>query len=443
MSVLSKKYIDLFAGCGGVSTGLGMVGWDGIIAIEKDPMAFATFKHNLIDETGEFSHFSDWPEWLSKEAHVVQDLLGSEEARANLATLSGEISLVIGGPPCQGFSVGGKRDGADPRNQLVFDQLEVVSIVKPDYVVIENVTGFARQFKSKTDGRKVSMADEVVNQLRGLGYTAAYEIVNSADFGVPQTRKRVIVLGIRNDKIGERKISLQTLYRNVLSEISVSQREELSLPTDRYLTIGEALTDLSGMSHVTCPDATRFDTSKYIKPRSPYEVFMRRGIKTGSVPDSHRMSRHSDKVLRMYDDAHSLGLKGRLPREFLLSHNTKSRKKFLLNLDAPSSTVTTHPDEFIHFKHSRNITVREMARIQSFPDNFEFKGRYTLNGDRRGLDVPRCAQVGNAIPPLLGRAIGQVIEKIDLLISSNEEISTNYKYNIETKQLNLMVNEPM
>jgi DNA (cytosine-5)-methyltransferase 1 len=97
---------------------------------------------------------------------------------------------------------------------------------------------------------------------------------------------------------------------------------------------------------------------------------------------------------------------------FLREMGTRSRKKVLLDPDAPASTLTSHPDEFFHYELPRIITLRESARLQSFPDAFVFKGRYTLNGDRRGLDVSRCAQVGNAIPPLLGRAIGAVISRI-------------------------------
>jgi DNA (cytosine-5)-methyltransferase 1 len=91
---------------------------------------------------------------------------------------------------------------------------------------------------------------------------------------------------------------------------------------------------------------------------------------------------------------------------------TRSRKKVLLDPDGPASTLTSHPDEFFHYGIPRIITLRESARLQSFPDAFVFKGRYTLNGDRRGLDVSRCAQVGNAIPPLVGRALGSVIARI-------------------------------
>lgn len=102
---------------------------------------------------------------------------------------------------------------------------------------------------------------------------------------------------------------------------------------------------------------------------------------------------------------------GRLPKEYLRAHGTKKDKKVLIDPSAPASTITTHPDEFIHYAHPRNISVREMARLQSFPDIFRFRGRYTINGERRRLDVARCSQVGNAVPPFLGEILGVALRE--------------------------------
>jgi len=121
---------------------------------------------------------------------------------------------------------------------------------------------------------------------------------------------------------------------------------------------------------------------------------------------------HTEKVLDLIETAQKTQEPGRLRRSFLQAMGTQSRKKFLLDPTLPASTLTSHPDEFFHYADPRIITVREGARIQSFPDAFTFRGRYTLNGDRRGLDVSRCAQVGNAIPPLLGRALGYLAERV-------------------------------
>jgi DNA (cytosine-5)-methyltransferase 1 len=133
---------------------------------------------------------------------------------------------------------------------------------------------------------------------------------------------------------------------------------------------------------------------------------MREGHEPSAPPNSHRFSVHGARIQAMYEAAHNSQARGRLRRDFMLSFGTKKDKKVLLDPDLPASTITTHPDEFIHYSEPRNVTVREMARLQSFPDNFYFYGRYTINGPRRRFDVARCSQVGNAVPPLLARMIG-------------------------------------
>jgi DNA (cytosine-5)-methyltransferase 1 len=162
--------------------------------------------------------------------------------------------------------------------------------------------------------------------------------------------------------------------------------------------------------------AAQTNTSGGPKKRS--HVMMRRGIKDGEIPNSHRFSIHGPKVLALYRAAHSAGKKGRLTKEFLLKNNTRTDKKVLLDSEGLSSTLTTHPDESIHYLYPRNISLREMARIQSFPDDFHFFGRYTLNGPRRKLDVARCAQIGNAVPPLLGWGVARTL---DLLIQTIDQ----------------------
>ena len=139
-------YIDFFSGCGGLSLGLGLAGWRGIFAIEKDPMAFKTFRRNLIDEDASHRHFCDWPEWLSIEPHVIEDVLEDEETCQHFKQLAGKVTLVAGGPPCQGFSVTGARNGKDPRNLLVFKQIEAIRLLKPNFALVENVGGFERKF---------------------------------------------------------------------------------------------------------------------------------------------------------------------------------------------------------------------------------------------------------------------------------------------------------
>jgi DNA (cytosine-5)-methyltransferase 1 len=400
----SRTFVDLFAGAGGTSLGFYWSKWEGVLAIEKDKMAFDSLYNNFITNNAPFPDYSKWPKEIPQEAHEIGSILENEDYVKALHKLKGKIALVMGGPPCQGFSVGGKRDGQDPRNKLVFDMLEVVKIVCPTFVLIENVSGFAKAFKAKPNELTDSTASVVVDLLDELGYDAAYFLLDASDYGVPQSRKRVVTFGIA--KTITKGNPIKPLINNYLKRAASELLQQLGYSDGQKVNISDALDDLSGEEYMQCPDAPRFCTSAYLKPASPYAEFMRKGV-NGVIPDSHRLAIHSEKLKKLFTEAHKLSKKGRLPQPFLKSMGISSRKKYLLDPYAPSTTVTTHPDEFIHHKLPRIITVREMARLQSFPDSFKFYGRYTLNGERRGLDVSRCAQVGNAVPPLLAKAIAQ------------------------------------
>lgn len=399
--------IDLFAGCGGLSLGLHKAGWRGLFAIERDPMAFDTLRSNLVGEDANYRAYKAWPEWLEQAPHDVDLFVGNPANAERLRQLRGRVTLVAGGPPCQGFSVGGARNGADERNHLVHRLLEVVDLVRPKIALIENVEGITRAFRSRPrDGAEVSVAAEVVAAFKGLGYDAAFGIENASHFGVPQVRKRAIIIGVRED-LG---IAPSDFFRH-LEKVQEEHLLAHGLPTDRPVTAAEAISDLLNPNNrLECPDSPKFESSTFTDPSGPFATEMRQGIPTGEVPDSHRYTKHGDRILELYTKAHKTQPKGRLSKDFLLAMGTKKDKKVLIDPDAPVSTITTHPDEFIHYAEPRNITVREMARFQSFPDDFQFKGRYTINGPRRKFDVARCSQVGNAVPPLFAEAIGRALK---------------------------------
>jgi DNA (cytosine-5)-methyltransferase 1 len=407
MSDVSLTSIDLFAGCGGLSLGLHKAGWQGIFAIERDPMAFDTLHSNLVSAEAPYPAYRSWPSWLAQRPHDIDAFLGDPHNQTHLRELRGTVALVAGGPPCQGFSVGGARDGADVRNHLVHRLLEVVDLVRPKVALIENVEGITRAFHSRPKvGARSSVADEVVEALELLGYTASFGIVNASHYGVPQLRKRAIIVGVRSD-IGAAPSDLFR-YLEKIREVHLLENQ---LPIDRAVTASEAISDLLHTTdRQSCPDSPKYETSSYIDARSSFAQRMRRGLPTGSLPDSHRYTKHGERILELYEEAHASQSKGRLSKQFLLSMGTKKDKKVLIDPCEPVSTITTHPDEFIHFAEPRNITVREMARLQSFPDDFRFKGRYTINGPRRKFDVARCSQVGNAVPPLLAEAIGRALK---------------------------------
>lgn len=374
-------------------------------------MAFETLEANLVAENAPYRAFSQWPAWMPRRSTDLVELLGDAGFCDHLRALRGKVDLVAGGPPCQGFSVGGKRDGEDDRNSLVYRMLDFVALVQPRAVLIENVEGMARRFVSKPGTSGTSVAEDAIAKLEDLGYIASYHLINSADFGVPQARKRVAIIGVL--AAGMDRSALHALTALAIERGAKTVRIEHGLPGDGFISVKDAIDDLSGSCLVQSPDSPRFKSGTYTAPRSAYAKLMREGVAEGAIPDSHRMSVHGEGVRALYELAHRTQAPGRLPKEFLLANGTKKDKKVLLDSAAVVATITTHPDEYIHYKHPRNITVREMARLQSFPDLFTFHGRYTINGPRRRFDVARCSQVGNAVPPLMGEGLGRAV--IDVL----------------------------
>jgi DNA (cytosine-5)-methyltransferase 1 len=397
-------------------------------------MAFETLEFNFLRPKSPYRAFHQWPEWLEQSPHGIESLLSSKGHRSQVRRLRGSIDLVAGGPPCQGFSVGGSRKVLDPRNDLPRRFVEVVGLVRPRVVLIENVEGFDRPFASA--GRVTSHAEETRSELRALGYTTAKMTVRAEEFGVPQLRRRVIIFATR-ERLDEAE--LDNAMRFVIDRAAQDIRQALFPNSAIPIPIGDAISDLMGSDLLPTPDAPKFTSRSYSAANSEYSRLMRAHVSGREIPDSHRMAEHSEKLRTFFQTAQASPYSGRLPRQFLLSCNIMSRKKFLLDPSEPASTITSHPDEFIHFEEPRIITLREAARIQSFPDAFQFKGRYTLNGDRRGLDVSRCAQIGNAIPPLMAKGLGDAA--MALLHASRSEIR-NYsnEYHVrEGSQLQLAV----
>jgi DNA (cytosine-5)-methyltransferase 1 len=411
------RTVDLFAGCGGLTLGLHQAGHHLQFAIEKDPMAFETFEANLLADNARYPIGDSWPTWLARSAHDIQELLDDSAMKQRIAGLHGSVDLVCGGPPCQGFSVGGIRDGKDSRNQLPHRYLEFVELVRPPFVLLENVEGMARKFVSKPGHVEMSFVEWARSHLGELGYNAHFEIIDASHFGVPQVRRRVFLFGVDQSICDETGATARDFF-SCLEAVRLPLLRRLGIPLNRPVTVRDAIDDLDGEQRVVCPDSPKFLAGTYKSPKSAYAKLMRGGLANSVIPDSHRFSEHTSRILDFYQKVHDEKLFGRLPKAYLVAHGTKKDKKVLIDPTLPASTITTHPDEFIHFRHPRNITVREMARIQSFPDNFAFRGRYTINGPRRRFDVARCSQVGNAVAPLVAQAIGWALHEFQRRLES-------------------------
>lgn len=404
---VSRSFIDLFSGCGGLSLGLSMAGWKGMFAIEKSKDAFATFKHNFCEDRSRFGF--DWPDWLPCEATTTSKLLMEHSGR--LKEMRGRVDLIAGGPPCQGFSMAGLRDNNDPRNLLTQEYIEIVRLVEPRYLLLENVRGFQHPFREDELPYSERVA-ETLASVGQFGYEIYSDIVDTSEFGVPQTRKRFIMICIRKDLCSSCNDPLKKLRENVQNF-----RDRRSL-NDRQISVREAISDLEirDVRPVQYGNDPRFKQIKYTGRRSltPFQALMRADVETQFAPDSLRLPNHRPEIIERFTK-----ILAECPRGRTLSPANRekfSTKKQCLTPLHPSMlarTVTTLPDDMIHYSEPRILTVRESARLQTFPDWFSFKGKYTTGGHRRKIECPRYTQVGNAVPPLLAEAIGETIIGID------------------------------
>lgn len=399
------KFIDLFAGCGGLSLGLLSAGWDGVFAVEKNEDAFATLKANLV---GRRKLRFSWPDWFPQEPTATSTLLS--DYGYHLQKLRGQIDLIAGGPPCQGYSFAGKRNAKDPRNKLKDEYIQLVDIVRPKYLLFENVRGFAASF----DGAGGDVhADQIREQLEGFswgGYQVFSRVVNASMFGVPQPRPRFILLAARSDL----KLDWDTKNPfHEITEFASAFRNSRGL-NGHEITIKEAISDIEvavcGVAE--SEDTSGFNEIRYSPPTSPtsFQKLMRKGMRNGAVPNSLRLARHRPNTVLRFNDILKNCPKGMtLSKEFRDRYNMKKQCFTPLHPDQMSKTITTLPDDLLHYSEPRILTVRESARIQTFPDWFEFHGKYTTGGSRRKDECPRYTQVGNAVPPLMAEALGRLV----------------------------------
>jgi len=401
---MSKKltYIDLFAGCGGLSLGLHQAGWKGLFAIEKNPDAFRTLDYNLIENKNHF----DWPKWLPKGAHDINEIL--IHYSNNLERLKGKVSMIAGGPPCQGFSMAGRRDENDSRNDLINSYIKFVEIVQPKIIFFENVKGFTMEFK-KNKEKGIAYSTIVTNKLNDAGYYVKGQLVNFGDYGVPQKRTRFILVGIRKDlnKATQQKVDnffnlLEANKFNFLNEKKLTERP----------TISDAISDLLTKKElVETPDRKGFKSSPYNRENSNYQKFLREDY-FSKIPNSHSLAKHSNLVINRLNYVLNISRACKnVSQEIKNSLGLKKQVLIPLKAAEQSPTITSHPDDLVHYCEPRILTVREYARIQSFPDWFEFKGKYTTGGKLRKVEVPRYTQIGNAIPPLFGEQSGLILKE--------------------------------
>lgn len=396
------NYLDLFAGCGGLSLGLSNAGFKCVAAIEAHADAFETYKSNLLSSDVKRAA---WPDWLEFSANDIVAVV--RKNRRNLRDLSGRIDLIAGGPPCQGFSTNGRRDPDDPRSKMVDAYIKVVELVKPKLVLLENVRGF-KSMPHKSGG---TYSEAVELLLSDAGYDIWSTVLMASDWGVPQSRPRYFCIAARKGFLP----GINPLERLLTARRRFLEKRGL-WPTPT--SAGDAISDFQTPEDGIKPLDPDWGAEGYraVERRkngtfSPYQRLMRHG--TDSQPNDRRLARHSDKTIMKFGEILATCELGRsLSPSDRSRLNMGKRSMTPLSPDLPSPTVTTLPDDIIHYCEPRTLSVRELARLQSFPDWFSFKGPYTTGGERRKEACPRYTQVGNAVPPLLAEAIGESLLKL-------------------------------
>lgn len=344
--------IDLFAGCGGLSKGFMDAGFDILVGVDNDQAALNTFQLN------------------HNGAVALNADLSQQETFDEIKRIAGNrnIDVVIAGPPCQGFSLTGPRNFDDPRNKLYLAVIEIVRQYKPKGFIIENVPGMAVMY----DGQ---IKDEILRRFTKMGYNVECKILCAADYGVPQMRKRLIFMGVRND------IGVPTFPTPTHTEKT-------------YRTCRDAISDLPSRENELGKEEDIYTSS----PVTEYQKIMRSNC---MVLHNHVATAHKQFVKDIIAQVPEGGNWRDLPPgvgESRRFHEAWTR----YHGDKPSKTIDTGHRNHFHYEYNRVPTIRENARLQSFPDNFVFTGTKTQQN----------RQVGNAVPPLLGYALGKALLQI-------------------------------
>lgn len=323
-------YIDLFSGSGGFSLGFDNKGFQNIFSIDIEPSFCETYKYNF-----------------PNHKLIEKDICQLSDSEIQYLKEVEDVDVVIGGPPCQGFSIAGnigRKFIDDPRNKLFKEFVRVVKVVNPRFFVLENVARLYNHKKGET--RK-----EIINDFENLGYKVECKILNSADYGVPQIRKRAIFIGSR-------------LKQNI---------EFPKRTAEKYVTVKEVLHNYPALS-----------------------------AGEESIIPNHVAMTHSYQMLEKMSYISDGGSREEIPIK-LRPTSGDVRKYIRYKSNEPSVCVTGDMRKIFHYEQNRALTVRELARLQSYPDDFIFKG----------TKISQQQQVGNSVPPKMAEAIASVIIKMN------------------------------
>lgn len=337
--------LDLFCGCGGLSLGFEMAGFQIKLGIDNHPQAVESFYKNHKNS----NYYCGDITTLKKADY--EDLIGGSD-----------IQVIIGGPPCQGMSLSGPRKFNDPRNKLYLSFIKAVKYLSPKAVLIENVPGLVSLYNG-------AIKDNIINEFEALGYHIEYKVLTACYYGVPQLRKRVFLVGLKN---------------NTYKFPDGTHIEESS-----WITAEDAISDLPTLEHDLGKEVLPYETG----PHNIYQAYCRKG---SEYIYNHVATNHTEQTRQIISHVPEGGNYKDLPSRYKDSRNfhvawTRYHSK------KPAPTIDTGHRHHFHYNQNRVPTVRENARFQSFPDKFIFCGNKS----------EQYMQVGNAVPPLLAQRLAE------------------------------------
>lgn len=345
------KVIDLFSGCGGFSYGFEKAGYQIVLGVDNDKTALETFKKN------------------HKNSEIMNADLHTDEAVSEIAEKykDQEIDVIIAGPPCQGFSVTGRRNETDERNKLFYSVFRLADKIKPKAVIIENVPGLAGLYKGQAK-------DAILSEFEKHKFTVNDKVLFAPDYEVPQIRKRIFFVGMMK-KYGKFEFPAPILFES------------------EYNTCSDAISDLPTRENELGKEIDVYDK----KPLTHYQKRMRNGNK---ILYNHVATNHTDLVISVISQVPEGGNYKDLPPG--VGESRKFNEAWTrYHSQKPSRTIDTGHRNHFHYELNRVPTIRENARLQSFPDDFIFCGTKTQQNK----------QVGNAVPPLLGFHIARKLNE--------------------------------
>jgi DNA (cytosine-5)-methyltransferase 1 len=400
-------FIDLFAGCGGFSEGFYKEGFKSLVHVDFDEAACLTLKERM-------KHYNYSQEEI--ENSVICGDLTKEEINSKIDNVIGTsiVDVIVGGPPCQSFSTVGRAQDPnsmknDPRNYLFQNYLNILEKYMPKVFVFENVSGL---LSAKPNGKL--LFPEIIKEMSKY-YDVCDEkgtiLLNSVHYGVPQVRKRVIIIGVRKDL----KYKAKDIYNNIIKTHYSPEMETKTITKGlmKYVTVKDAISDLPKLLPGEGKNVIDFKPKKF----NPYLEIIRESNFTKLF--NHEARKHNDDDRKRYhllskNEWQLKHLVECMPE--LVHHDPKhfGNRYTVQKNNLPGTTIVAHlykdGNLFIHpdYKQERTFTVREAARIQSFPDDFIFMGSRTN----------QYKQVGNAVPPLMAQQIAKAI-KMFLLEEKN------------------------